>query len=170
MSFKELIVSETKTLRFLHEAIHHAVPFRDRSPSADEAWRLACSDFHYHTSLLDPYFARVWNEPELEDQETIEFVITFLELDPRFFRSGYLKEVMLKKIGRAELSRHQVSRLRAVLLDAVLQRGGREFRRYCRLAARIGDDNLRAELDALLANDNEVASRARMMRNYVENS
>lgn len=34
--------------------------------------------------------------------EAIEFEISFVELDPRFFRSGYIKKEMLRKIGRAE--------------------------------------------------------------------
>ena len=168
MSFEDLIVSESKKLQSLHEAINETVIFRDRSPSANEAWRRACEDFHSYRSLLDPYVERVYGETNFKDQETIEFVISFLELDPRFFRSGYIKEAMLQKMGRAKLGPKQLTRLRAVLIDAVERRGGREFRRYCRLAAQICDGALRSELRSLSAEGDSVASRAKLMLRYVE--
>ena len=75
---------------------------------------------------------------------------------------------MLPKIGRAELTSKQLKRLRAVLLDSVDRRGGREFRRYCRLAARIHDDDLITELRSLSSAGNSAGSRAKMMLRYVE--
>jgi hypothetical protein len=168
MTFKDLITSESEKLRSLHEAIHETVIFRDRSPSANEAWRRACEDFHSYESRLSPYLERVFSDSDYKDQETIEFVISFLELDPRFFRSGYIKEEMLRKIGRAELNSKQIVRLRVVLLDAVQRRGGREFRRYCRVAAQIGHDDLLAELRSLSSEGDSAGSRAKMMLRYVE--
>lgn len=168
MSFEDLILSETKTLQSLHEAIHETVIFRDRSPSANEAWRRACENFHSYKSPLDRYIERVFGDTEFKDQETIEFAISFLELDPRFFRSGYIKEAMLQKIGRSELTPKQLTRLRAVLLDAIDRRGGREFRRYCKLAAHICDDNLLTELRSLSSGGGAAGSRAKMMLRYVE--
>lgn len=163
-----MIVSESEKLQTLHEAIHETVIFRDRSPSANEAWRRACENFHSYESALDPYLERVSNDTDFKDQETIEFVISFLELDPRFFRSGYIKESMLPKIARAELTPKQLMRLRAVLLDAVDRRGGREFRRYCRLAVRIWDDNLLSKLRSLSKKGDSAASRAKLMLHSVE--
>lgn len=168
MSFEDLIASESKKLHSLHEAINETVIFRDRSPSANEAWRRACQDFHSYESRLDPYLERVFGHTDLKDQETIEFVISFLELDPRFFRSGYIKEEMLQKIGRAKLAPKQLTRLRAVLVDAAERRGGREFRRYCRLAAHICDDKLRSELRSLSSQGDSAGSRATLMLQYVE--
>jgi hypothetical protein len=168
MSFEDLIVSESQRLQSLHEAINETVVFRDRSPSANEAWRRACQDFHSYESRLDPYLERVYGDTDFKDQETIEFVISFLELDPRFFRSGYIKEEMLQKIGRAELAPKQLTRLRAVLIDAVERRGGREFRRYCRLATHICDDAVRSELRHLSSAGDSAGSRAKLMLRYVE--
>jgi hypothetical protein len=168
MSFKDLIASESEKLRSLHEAIHETVIFRDRSPSANEAWQRACEEFHSYESQLSPYLKRVFSDSDYKDQETIEFVISFLELDPRFFRSGYIKEEMLRKIGRAELNSKQTMRLRTVLLDAIQRRGGREFRRYCRVAAQISDDDILAELRSLSSEGDSAGSRAKMMLRYVE--
>ena len=168
MQFEALIVAETEKLRSLHEAINQTVIFRDRSPSSNEAWRRACADFHSYQSRLDPYIERVFNDANFEDQETIEFVISFLELDPRFFRSGYIKEAMLPKIGRAELTSKQLKRLRVVLLDAIDRCGGREFRQYCRLAAHIYDDNLVSELRRVSSAGDAQGSRSKMMLRYVE--
>ncbi len=168
MSFEDLINSESKKLRSLHDEIYRTVTFRDRSPSANEEWRRACESFHSYESQLDPYLKRVFDDPDYKDQETIEFIISFLEIDPRFFRSGYIKEEMLRKIGRAELNSKQTGRLRAVLLDAVERRGGREFRRYCRLAGQIFDDKLATELRRHSSDNDSVGSRSKMMLQYVE--
>jgi hypothetical protein len=168
MTFKDLITSESEKLRSLHEAIHETVKFRDRSPSANEAWQRACEDFHSYESRLSPYLERVSGDSDYKDQETIEFVISFLELDPRFFHSGYIKEEMLRKIGRAELNSKQIMRLRVVLLDAIQRRGGREFRRYCRVAAQIGHDDFLAELRSLSSEGDSAGSRAKMMLRYVD--
>ena len=168
MSLEDLILSETKKLQSLYGAIHETTNFRDRSRSANEAWRRACNEFHSYESALDMYIERVYGDKEFEDQETIQFVILFLELDPRFFRSGYIKEVMLQKIARAELNSKQLKRLSEVLLDAVDRRGGREFRRYCRLANQVFDDELISELRNRLSGDRSTASRAKMMLQYLE--
>lgn len=55
-----------------------------------------------------------------------EFATDFLEYDPMFFRSGYFKELLLDKLKRIGLRDSEKNRLRAVLIDAIKQRGHRE--------------------------------------------
>ncbi len=93
----------------------------------------------------------------------LEFAIAFLEFDPRYFRSGYLKARFLQRIRGCPLSESQKDRLNVVLLDAAQKRGGREYRRYCRLAARIASDGLCEELARMSKESGSAASRARMM-------
>ena len=101
------------------------------------------------------------------DRNLLEFVICFLEEDPRFLRSGYIKELLLTKVKRSALMGSDRSRLQAVLLDAVHCRGGREFKRYCRLAAKISDPVLVAALEEVAeAGDRRQISRANLMLSY----
>ena len=45
------------------------------------------------------------------DQHTIEAAHCFLELRPYFFRSGYMRKELLRKINRGPLSLKQLARL-----------------------------------------------------------
>ena len=142
--FRNDIESETEVINWLHRRVH--ATYKARSTDLG-AWKEACSAFHSHVPVFHPLINRVYESSTLNDKELIEFSITFLELNPMFFRSGYIKEEMLRKLKRSALSEKQVERLRAVLLDAVNSRGTREFRSYCRLLQRVFNPRLIAALE-----------------------
>ncbi|WP_077106906.1 hypothetical protein [Agrobacterium sp. DSM 25558] len=68
------------------------------------------------------------------DARGVEMAIEFLEADPWFFRSGYIKANLARFLKHVRLSNHQVRRLEKVLLKIVDERNTQEFRNYCRLA------------------------------------
>ena len=104
-----------------------------------------------------------WAAPAFADQ-----AVAFLEADPMFPGSGYLKETLLRRLGQVPLDADAVARLREVLADAVRRRGGREFRRYCGLAARLADGGFVERLRPALASpDPATRSRARMMAGWI---
>ena len=144
MDFVELIQREAKVIAELHQNIH--ITFKNRNNDR-ETWSRACEKFHSHVSSMSVFINRVYNEKEFQDEEIIEFGITYLELDPFYFRSGYIKEEILTKIKRSRLSKKQVKRLRSVLLNAVERRGSKEYKYYCRLAGFIADEKF---IDQLL--------------------
>ena len=76
----------------------------------------------------------------------LESAIGFLEADPYFFRSGYVKEKLIRHIQRPMLKPQHVARLHAVVLAIVDKRDGREFRAYCRLARKVDAPALREQL------------------------
>ena len=103
----------------------------------------------------------------------IESAIVFLEEDPIFFRSGYLKANLLKILSRVELKNSQMARLRKVALAIVDKKDCREFRWYCRLACKVQSPELKNELQQRMnSEDNNIKRRARWMlariRNYVQ--
>ena len=144
MDFVGLIQREAKVIAELHQNIH--ITFKNRSNDR-ETWSRACEKFHSYVSSMSVFIDRVYNEKEFQDEEIIEFGITYLELDPFYFRSGYIKEEILTKIKRSRLSKKQIKRLRSVLLNAVERRGSKEYKYYCRLAGFIADENF---IDQLL--------------------
>ena len=98
----------------------------------------------------------------------MEFVVCFLEVDPWFFRSGYLKGIFLTRLKRSDLNDAIKERLRIVLVDAVDRRGTREFKYYRRLAAAIAGEGLVSALEKASENtDGAVANRARLMLNTI---
>jgi hypothetical protein len=84
------------------------------------------------------------------DPAAIESAVQFLEVDPVFFRSGYIKEDLLERLRQAPLDENQKRRLKQVILARVRDpKTRREFRRYCRLAAFVTDDLFEEEIAKL---------------------
>src|SRR6185369_10152868 len=95
------------------------------------------------------------------EPEAIEAALAFLERDPYFFRSGYARERVARRLARVELTPAQKVRVRAVVLSTV------DGQRHCpqpglgRLAKAVADNPLRRELRARLHHhDTAVAQRA----------
>jgi hypothetical protein len=96
------------------------------------------------------------------DPTSIENSIRFLEADPWFFRSGYIKADIIRKLRRAPLSPVQIARLRRVILSRIAGRDTREFRWYCRLARLVSDPDFQLEIERLSLSPTEpIARRAR---------
>jgi hypothetical protein len=166
-NFRNIIQSEAKEIDRLHQQIHVTYEARKKDVGA---WKKACAAFHSHVSAIDPLIDRVYEASELND-ELVEFSVTFLELNPMFFRSGYIKEEMLRKLKRSALSEQQNERLRAVLIDAVNNRGTREFRRYCRLLPKVSSPRLIATLETTnKLGEGARRHRAAVMLGYVDGS
>lgn len=166
---RELIDTETKNLRSLHSAVHAAYEVRGKSEHAMRDWSKACRRFQQYMPLLHDWLrqidiASLSDRPDLKD-----FAITFLEMDPMYFGSGYIKERLLRRLKSADLNGQERARLIAVLVDAVQRRGQREFRDYCRLAAVLKPPELLEESMRLTASsDGRARSRAQMMLKYLE--
>ena len=103
--------------------------------------------------------------PSPGDAGGLDLVLGFLEADPLFFRSGYMKEGALRALKRVALEPQDVDRLRLILVSALHRPARREFRDYCWLAAALADVSpggvtLRAEV-AGLATDPDAGLRRR---------
>ena len=165
---REMIATEGAKLRRLHELIHETVRTRHRSPQEHAAWEAACEAWHSYRGPLFDFIVRAYQERRYDDPELLEFAITFLEVDPWYFSSGYHKELILRRLKRAPLKESQRRRLREVVLDAARRRGSREFLRYCRLAAVLANDGLVVELERVAAGDDRAAvHRARLMLRHI---
>jgi len=104
-----------------------------------------------------------------EDGEWRENAITFLEVNPRYFRSGYDKAQLLRYLKRADLSLEHRQRLLVVLLDVVGRPSGVEFRQYCQMAARLASAELASALLKLVkSEDDGIRRRASWMLEHVE--
>jgi len=162
--FATFIREDSAKREALHQEINRTVAHRDRDASSKRAWEQACEAFHSYVSPLDPYLKRACEEQRYADKELLEFVVCFIEVDPWFFRSGHLKQMLLTRLKRSQLGAQNTRRLRAVLLDAVDRRGTREFKYYCRLAASIADAGLVSALEDLSKRGGDArANRAKLM-------
>jgi hypothetical protein len=82
-----------------------------------DEWREACKEFHArYDGLAFPggYEAALRRLVE-GDQTAIDAALTFLEVRPYFFRSGFMFSELLRKVKRAPLSPDQISRLQSIV-------------------------------------------------------
>lgn len=94
--------------------------------------------------------------------------IEYLESDPWFHGSGYIKANLIKFINRQELKPEWAKRLQKVVLAAVDREDRREFRSYCRLACKVNSEQLQVQLLFRLEDkDGGVRRRARWMLDYL---
>ena len=109
----------------------------DDEPNPYEHWDRAMAASYVYCEAAFPGF---W-DAELSAE------IMFLEADPYFFRSGYRKEKILRRLKKAVLSDDEKERLRRVVLVQVASSSWRrEFSEYARLAIVLDSPALRQEL------------------------
>ncbi len=116
-----------------------------------------------HAGLYGPIYAAIHavrgGRPDPED---LDLLVRFLEADIYCDQSGYATEAVIREVRRATRTAEIDGRLRRVVLVAVDGYDRREFRAFCRLAAHVVDDSLRAALnDRLESADPRTARHAR---------
>jgi hypothetical protein len=134
-------------------------------PESDPAWAAWESAVDAFYAALDaaypPGFWDDYDRLRRGDSAGLDTAVRFLEADPWFFRTGYLKASLLRRIRRFSLTPDQTARLRNVVLSVVQRRDGREFREYCRLARKVDGPELRSRLQGLAVHsDPRVRRRA----------
>lgn len=103
------------------------------------------------------------------DASGLESAIAFLEADPIFYRTGYVKTKITRAIKPSMLTPAQAARLRSVALSIVDRRDDRDFRAFCRLARKADAPELHDQLRQRLTNaDPNIRRRARWMLDAVE--
>ena len=166
--YRVLIEQESIIMADLHLRVHETYIDRGRNL---KAWKKACSEFCSYSSKINPFIIQIFKESEYNSEELKEFTIAFLELDPMFFRSGYIKEEILRKLKRSKLNSKQIERLLYVLECAVENKGTREFRRYCRFAQSISNQKFLNYLNNVYKyGEGKRRSRAELMLSYIRQS
>jgi hypothetical protein len=149
----------------LNDRFHESVTHRDDSTKARDEWQRACEAFHKYDH---PVF-RLWDKDVLAEVKSRpgdwrNAALLFLEADPWFFRSGYLKTKIVRALKQADLRPREIERVQSILINAVDRRDRREYVEYCRLAQKYGASVLAAELEQRAgSSDVRLASRARQM-------
>jgi hypothetical protein len=167
----EVIAAAAAELRAMYEDIRRAFRSRDAGPAACREWADACRRFHaaYDCLAFPGGLCHGMTSLAGGDPAAVEAAVRFLEADPWFFRSGYIKADVIRWLTRASLSSSQAARLRRVVLARVSGRDAREFRWYCRLARRVADASLREAIRRLAdSGPGPVARRAGWVARQIE--
>jgi hypothetical protein len=127
----QLISANAAEITRLHDLVHETARHRSDSPQARTAWQTACAEFHHrYDELAFPggYEAALAGLA-VGNQQVIDAALSFLEVRPYFFRSGYMRKVLLRKIKQANLTPQQLERLNGVLLRQAAWRAQRAEQR-----------------------------------------
>jgi hypothetical protein len=149
--------------REAHAVVNAAARLRQAPFLGREAlalWYKAADRFH--AAIRDAYPPGFWTEIQRlrgGDLGGLETAVAFLEADPWFFRSGYVKEMLIWLVRRVELPREYAARLEKVVLAVVDGRDRREFRNFCRLARKVDTPELRGQLLHRLKNEDPRVRR-----------
>ena len=159
-----LIDENARILREMHEEIHRTFELRERSSADRSAWSEACARFHreYDRLAFPGGLSEGLRRLSEADPIAVESAVRFLEADPWFFRSGYIKADLIRHLKRCSLEESQLERLRSVVLARIAGPGRREFRAYAQLARRMATREFeRAVGEAEVSGDPGTAQRAR---------
>lgn len=145
----------------VHASFKEVTKRNDQSDPRTRRWLDAIETFRAAYARVYPEALRKVDrgESRAADIDTAD-MLDFLEADPMFDRSGYMKEKLLTELKRRTLTKSDVARLQTVILG-VVQRSShrREFLRYCRTAANVDDVEFRSKLLALEYSTNAGVSQ-----------
>jgi hypothetical protein len=158
---------ESKRLR---ARVYETHPFRYGSARQrgqfEEACRALRTCLENLRELESPEFLQ---QVRAGEQPWRESALRFLEVDPWFFRSGYIKGKLARALKKVALTADELVRINEVLLAAVIGHGRPEFKEYCRLAVKVASPALRAGLEKAQGNVGDgVGQRARLMLQYLD--
>ena len=139
----------------LHTAFASVVDRHNQNDPRTERWITAVKVFNAALARAYPEALREFADGELPASEvSTNMMLDFIEADPVFFRSGYLKEKVLKQLEKRELSDKEAERLRRSIIAVVRQFGGRrEFLHYCHVALQVATEAFRHDLEELERSD-----------------
>ena len=145
-------------LNRLHKLAHELSDLRLRTGKAEdiERWENAVRVWKEYSGFgEDTKFYFFENQTFLTalssgETDAKESAIKFLEFDPYYYRSGYIKSKLLVRLKHIKLTAFEIRRLQKVICNAIVSRQPKcEFKYYAGLLKNIGTPEFRLKLDAL---------------------
>ena len=145
-------------LNRLHKLVHELSDLRWRTGKAEDierwenavrAWK-AYSGFGEDTKFYFFESRDFLSALASGDADAKESAIKFLEFDPYYYRSGYIKSKLLVRLKHIKLTSSEIKRLQKVICNAILSPLPKsEFKYYAGLLKNIGTPEFRQKLQAL---------------------
>jgi hypothetical protein len=159
------IRSNAVEIERLRARIHELVAFRSRSAADREAWAAACAQFHTaFDDLSFPGGNAAWQGFIEGKAESIELAVAFVEADPHFFRSGYMKQYIWNRLKQVAVTADQEHRLEQVALQYLSKPIRREFWHMVRYARTRGSESFWNRISMLaVENDVSLSTRAQWL-------
>lgn len=114
---ERLIRANADEINRLRQLIRDTAGARWRGPEERERHAAACAEFHQNYARLafPGGYANALKRLAEHDPNTLDVALTFLEVRPYFFRSGYMWKTLLKRAQRVAMGTKQHARLQKIL-------------------------------------------------------
>ena len=146
-------------LNRLHKLAHELSDLRLRTGKAEdiERWEKAVKDWKEFSGFgwQETKFYFFENQTFLAalsagDADAKESAIKYLEFDPYYYRSGYIKSKLLVRLKHIKLTASEIKRLQKVVCNAILSPFPKsEFKYYAGLLKNIGTPEFHLQLEEL---------------------
>ncbi|MBL9047303.1 MAG: hypothetical protein JNK34_08350 [Tabrizicola sp.] len=144
----------------LHREVHRTFRLRDESKHKLKDWKRAAERFRTYRSDLDPLIDRCRpSAGEVTELYLREFMFDYVEVDPQFYRSGYILEKVLARIKKLKLTADEMFKVQTLLLNRIRTKALRNFRHICRVIPMIENRQLRETVAELAASDDPSIRR-----------
>ena len=150
--------AKVSELNRLHKSLHELSDLRWRTQKAEDVahWENAVRAWKEYSGFgEDTKFYFFESRDFLSalasgDADAKESAIRFLEFDPYYYRSGYIKSKLLVRLKNIKLSASEVKRLQKVICNAIVSPQPKcEFKYYARLLKNVETPEFRQKLQAL---------------------
>ena len=151
--------AKVSELNRLHKSLHELSDLRWRTQKAEdiERWEKAVKDWKEFSGFGYPEMKFYFFENQTflaalsaGDAEAKESAIKYLEFDPYYYRSGYIKSKLLARLKQLKLNASEIKRLQKVICNAIVSQQPKcEFKYYARLLKNVGTPEFRQKLQAL---------------------
>ena len=102
---RELVARRAEEIAISHRLVHETFVHRSESEAGHRAWSEAATRAKEAVKAMEsPDLRALIGKLSGSDPMAVEAAIVYLEVDPWCFRSGYLKETILRRLSRAHLS------------------------------------------------------------------
>lgn len=166
------VIHETEAaMNRLHAACRTAAMRQRFSTKSRQEYRNAAEEFRaYQSPLWELWSAQAQCDIVAGSGKWRDAAILYLQISPRFFRSGYLRNVVCTKLKQAELQHRERKDTQAALLRSIVRRPSTgSFRYDCRLAIKVADKPFLQELQSLCRNRNPwISGRALRMEETIQ--
>lgn len=163
MDEKQIIASNADKINQLDKAIKHAYAKADWA-----SHKSATARFHAdYPRLFYPGGEERLKALRRADEVAVQTALNFLDVDPQYFRSGYIKEYLWRYIVRCWLTAQDIGRLHQIALRYTERRIQREFWYMCRAMTHIANPEFWiAVRERLNSDDPQVRLRAAYLDAY----
>lgn len=165
------VIRETETaMNLLHAACREKTAGQRGGTAARKEYLRAAEAFRtYQSPLWELWGTQAQRDIVAGNAGWRGTAILYLAISPRFFRSGYLRDVVCTRLKQAALTHRERKDIQDALLASIVRRpstGG--FRYDCRLAIQVSDQRFLQELRVLRKTPNPwISGRAQRMEQTI---